>query len=73
MTIRAGAQPININVTSSNPAVLNVSTPQITLRPGDQRTPVTVRAVGSGSATLTLSGTIYDFSTTQSTLAVSVK
>jgi hypothetical protein len=73
MTIRAGAQPITINVTSSNPAVLSVNTPQITLRPGDQRTPVTVRAVGSGSATLTLSGTIYDFSTTQSTLAVSVK
>jgi hypothetical protein len=73
MTIRAGAPPINVNVTSSNPAVLSVSTPQITLRPGDQRAAVTVRAVGSGRATLTLSGAIYDFSTAQSSLDVSVK
>jgi hypothetical protein len=74
MTIRAGAQPIIVNVTSSNPAVLGVSTPQITLRPGDQRAAVTVRASAPGSATLTLSGApAYDFGTVQSSIAVSVK
>jgi hypothetical protein len=73
MTIRAGAPPINVNVTSSNPSVLSVTTPQITLRPGDQRVTVMVRAIGSGRATLALSGAIYDFSTTQSSLDVSVK
>ena len=73
LMIRGAAAPIVVTVTSSNPNVLAVTTPQLTLRPGDTQALVGVRAIAGGQATLTLSGNTYDFSTTQSTLVVAVQ
>jgi hypothetical protein len=73
LSIRGGATPITITVTSSDTKVLSVTTPQVTLRPGDQQATVTVRGVSAGVATLTLSGQTYDFTTAQSSVRVTVK
>jgi hypothetical protein len=73
LAIRGGLQPIVVNVTSSDTKVLTVTTPQITLKPGDQQVAVTVRGAAPGTATLTLSGTGYDFGTSQSSVKVTVK
>jgi hypothetical protein len=73
LSIRPNVAPIALNVTSSNPNVLAVTTPQVTLQPGDTQATVGVQAIGTGQATLTLSGAIYDFGTAQSTLSIAVQ
>ena len=73
MEISGSANPVTITVKSSNPAVLSVTTPSVVLNRGDQQVLVSVKGVSAGQATLTLSGSIYDFSGAQSSIAVSVK
>ena len=73
LAIRGGAPPIIVTVKSSNPNVLSVTTPQVTLSPGDQQVLVNVKGLSVGQATLTLSGSIYDFSLAQSSITVSVR
>jgi hypothetical protein len=74
LAIRSGASPIVINVTSSAPGILSVTTPQVVLNPSDEGVVVRLQGLAPGEATLTLSGvSAYDFTTTQSQLVVSVK
>jgi hypothetical protein len=73
LEISGSANPVTITVKSSNPAVLSVTTPSVVLNRGDQQVLVSVKGVSAGQATLTLSGSIYDFSGAQSSIAVSVK
>jgi hypothetical protein len=72
LSIRAGVT-VSIAVISSNPAVLNVTSPRVFLNGGDHQVSVSVTAVSPGTATLTLSGLTYDFSQPQATLSVTVK
>jgi hypothetical protein len=74
LMIRGGASPITVTVTSSNPGVLSVLTPTVTLNPGDQQVVVNVKGLAAGTATLKLSGTSsYDFTTSQATVSVVVQ
>jgi hypothetical protein len=73
LMIRGGASPITVTVTSSNPSVLSVLTPTVTLNPGDQQVVVNVKGLAAGTATLKLSGTTYDFTTSQASVSVVVQ
>jgi len=73
-TIRAGAAPIPITVTSNAPGVLSLTPATVTLRPGDAQAIVNARGVTAGRATLTLGGpAAYQFNATRSTLDVQVR
>jgi hypothetical protein len=72
LSIRPGVT-VSIAVTSSNPAVLSVTSPRVFLNGGDQQVSVSLTAVAPGQATITLSGQTYDFSQPQASISVIVK
>jgi len=61
-----------INVASSNPGVAALQTTAAYFSGGDQQQFIAVKAVSSGSTTLTLSGAPYLLNTPQSTLTLVV-
>jgi hypothetical protein len=73
LTIRAGVNPITVNVAASDKKLVNLLTPQLTLKGGDSKATVVLQGLAPGTVTLTLSGTGYDFSSPQSTLKVVVQ
>ncbi len=74
VTIRAGAAPITVAITSSSAAVLQLTSATAIFKPGDSQVTVTARGVAAGRARLTLSGpSAYDFANAQAALDVQVK
>jgi hypothetical protein len=71
-SIRPGAV-VTVNVTSSDSSIVTVTTPQVTLGPGATLGLVGLRPLRSGQATIRISGTGYDFSSTQSAIPVIVQ
>jgi hypothetical protein len=73
LSIRAGANPIMLAVASADPAGAAPSAAQVTFNPGDLQQTVSVQGLSAGTVTITLLGTIYDFSQPQSSIPVVVK
>jgi hypothetical protein len=73
-TIRAGATPIAVAVSSSAPGVLTVTPTTVTFKPGDAQATVNARGVGADCARLSLSGpSAFQFGNAQSVVNVQVK
>jgi hypothetical protein len=73
LSIRGGASPILIAVTPADPSVAASSPAQVTFNPGDQQQTVSVQGLSSGTTTIKLLGTNYDFSQPQASIQVVVK
>jgi hypothetical protein len=67
-TIWSGVASVPVTIASSNPSVVSVVPTEVLFQTGVNY-PVTFRALASGTSTISLSGTSYDFS---STLAITV-
>jgi hypothetical protein len=73
LSIRGGASPILVAATSADPSVAASSPAQVTFNPGDQQQTVSVQGLASGTTSITLLGTNYDFSQPQAAIQVVVK
>jgi hypothetical protein len=73
LSIRGGANPIQVAVASTVPSIASVTPAQVTFNPGDQQAIASAQGLSSGTTVIKLLGTPYDFSQPQSSISVVVK